>query len=144
MKKTKLAAAILLVLGVLVILTPTTLFPACHGLIERADGGAGMPMRCHWTGLAEIGVGILIACAGLLNLLKKTGGPGVFAMGAACGVVGFLLPTKLIGICMMPTMACRSGMAPALYVLMALVLLVSLAGAWFSARERGEDVSHGR
>lgn len=135
MKKTKIAGGILILLGALLMLIPTLLFPGCEGLIERADGGASMPMRCHWTGLAEVGIGILILCAGLLSLAAKTGGAGVFAMATACGVVGVLLPIKLIGVCAMPTMACRSAMAPAIYVSCALVIVTGLVGALLAGQK---------
>lgn len=98
--------------GLLISVGPQTIFPLDP---PAADGTW---MRCHWTGQAEIGVGLLIAALGALLLLssKSETRLGLSAAVALAGVLAVLLPSALIGGCGMENMSCRNVAFPALYV----------------------------
>ena len=117
-------------LGLLISLVPARIFPPCTKLVETVAGGA-VPMKCFWSGQAEIGIGLLVLCGGVLLMLFKQ--PlvrmGIGMMTALTGVLGILIPTVFIGGCEMETMPCRIATFPALVLLNSLVVLVSLAAA---------------
>jgi hypothetical protein len=118
------------VLGLLIALVPAFIFPTCTTLVETAAGGA-MPMKCLWSGRAEIGVGLLILCGGALLIVFKA--PliriGISIMTALAGFLGLLIPALLIGGCGMATMTCRMTTFPALYVLTVLTMAACAANA---------------
>ena len=67
MKPPVLFGLLLIVLGALMALVPQFVFPLCETTLETAFGGV-LPMRCHWTGQAEIGVGFLQYLAGIIQI----------------------------------------------------------------------------
>ncbi|MBN7773242.1 DUF4418 family protein [Clostridium aminobutyricum] len=130
MKGRLLSGITVAVLGAMIILVPVCIFPTCSGVIETAAGGT-VPMKCFWSGRAEIGIGLLILCSGILFILVKS--PliriGVSIMTALSGFVGILIPTLLIGGCEMMTMSCRMTSFPAVIVLSVLTIVVSIANS---------------
>jgi hypothetical protein len=132
MKNRLLSGITVAVLGLLIALVPVCIFPACTKLIETAAGGA-VPMKCFWSGRAEIGIGLLILCGGVLLAVFRS--PltriGVSAMTALAGVLGLLVPTLLIGGCEMPTMTCRMTTFPAVIVLSILTVAVCTANVLY-------------
>jgi hypothetical protein len=109
MKKTIIFAAIIIALGLLIALGPQFLFKVC------AHGDDGYP-RCHWSGQAEIGLGLLIAALGACMVVfpdPKTHlglSIGVFM----AGTIALCIPHALIGGCGMMAMQCRKVAFPAL------------------------------
>ena len=88
----------------------------------------GSWMTCHWAGQAEKGTAGLLLALTLLHLIPgraemKTGLD--LAQIGVC-VLTLLLPGRLIGLCMMHDMRCRSVMTPAVTVFAVLVIAVSL------------------
>lgn len=130
MKNRLLSGIVIAVLGLLSSLVPVCIFPPCTKLIETASGGT-TPMKCFWSGRAEIGIGLLILCGGVLLIVFKS--PltrlGISLMTALTGVLGLLVPTLLIGGCGMATMPCRLTTFPALYVLAVLTVAACAANA---------------
>jgi hypothetical protein len=138
MKNRLLSGAAVAILGLLVTLTPVCIFPACTKVIELAGGGTA-PMKCFWSGQAEIGAGLLILCGGLLLILCKPAHVrlGISIMTALAGGLGILIPTLLIGGCEMETMTCRMTTIPALVLFNALTAAVCTGNAaWLGARDR--------
>jgi hypothetical protein len=137
MKNRLLSGIAAAVFGLLISLVPVCIFPACKKVIETAAGGT-VPMKCFWSGQAEIGIGILILCGGLLLILLKS--PhiriGISVMVALAGVLALLVPIALIGGCEMDTMACRMTTFPALTVLSVLTAATCAANAVYL---RGRD-----
>ncbi|MDR1616108.1 MAG: DUF4418 family protein [Syntrophomonadaceae bacterium] len=99
--------------GLLVSLGPQFIFKLCP---PTADGRF---MRCHWTGQAEIGMGLLIVLLGLGLVLFPSYeirlGLSISVI-LAC-IVALLFPSVLIGGCEAETMACRVVTFPALTVI---------------------------
>ena len=130
MRNRLLSGIAIAVFGLLIVLVPVCIFPTCAKLVETASGGT-TPMKCFWSGRAEIGIGLLILCGGVLLTVFKS--PltriGVSVMTALTGFLGLLVPALLIGGCGMATMACRIATFPALYVLTALTMAASAANA---------------
>ncbi|SHI03137.1 protein of unknown function [Sporobacter termitidis DSM 10068] len=136
MKNRLLSGIAVAVFGLLLALVPVCIFPACAKVIETAAGGT-VPMKCFWSGQAEIGVGLLILCGGVLLIVFKS--PltriGVSVMTALAGVLGLLVPTLLIGGCEMSTMACRMTTFPAAVVLSILTVAACAANAHYLWRQ---------
>ncbi|MEW6622164.1 MAG: DUF4418 family protein [Bacillota bacterium] len=116
-----------MLIGILIIFTPFHLAPVCQGLLELTNGKM-VPMRCHYTGQAEVYLGILIVFTALLLFLSKSYAvkKSLALILVALGIVVILLPTKLgIGVCMSP-MECHTT-AKFLYTLGALLIINGLA-----------------
>lgn len=137
MKNRLLSGIAVAVFGLLTMLVPVCIFPACSKMIETAAGST-VPMRCFWSGQAEIGIGVLILCGGLLLILFRS--PlvriGISVMTALAGVLALLTPTVLIGGCEMDTMACRMTTFPALIVLGVLTAAVCFANAAYLSKKK--------
>ncbi|AGA67720.1 hypothetical protein Desdi_0160 [Desulfitobacterium dichloroeliminans LMG P-21439] len=105
------------VLGILIALTPFQLVPVCQRLLELTSGKM-VHMRCHYTGQAEIFLGILITLVSLIYFFNKSL-PAQKSLGGVLvllGIAVIILPTNLgIGVCMNP-MECHTT-AKLLYVL---------------------------
>ena len=102
-------------LGLLVVFTP------CG---PKEDGGW---MSCHWAGQALKGLAAAMLLIELLHLLP---GRAELKMGLdlallPLSLLSLLLPGRLIGLCMMASMHCRSVMAPAVTVFSVLILLIA-------------------
>jgi len=110
---TYLAVAVLLIVG------PETIFKVCE-VGEK-------PMLCHWSTRAEIGVASVLIVVAILYFLTKTIREKVFItiVAIALGIVAILIPSTLIGGCSMKTMACQSITFPAIYVISALLIIIS-------------------
>ena len=78
--------------------------------------GKTVPMKCHWTGVAELATALPLAAVGVMMVTTKRRGnlTNLSVMGVVLGAVAIALPTKLIGVCAMPTMLCHSVMSPGL------------------------------
>lgn len=138
MKNRLISGIAVAVLGLLVALVPVCIFPACAKVIETAAGGT-VPMKCFWSGQAEIGIGLLILCGGVLLAVFKSSHIriGISIMTALTGILGILVPTLLIGGCEMETMTCRMTTIPALVVFNVLTAAVCLINAvWLRKRSK--------
>ena len=125
----KVAATAIAILAVLIAVVP--MFSDCSAagrMLTLADGRE-IPMKCHWTGRAELGLGLPLLGLGLLMGFsnRKESRRSLGLLGIALGVVVILLPTALIGVCANPEMHCHSIMQPALILMGVLVVGTSLA-----------------
>ena len=121
-----------LVIGVAPLLTDCT----AHGRSLTTDTGKSIPMKCHWTALAEIGVAVPLALIGLFNITSKRKETlqTLSVIGLALGVMTILFPTVLIGVCVNPDMPCRMIELPTLILSGILVIVASLIGLGSSRR----------
>jgi hypothetical protein len=126
---------VIVLLGLFVVLVPAVIFPTCETQIETAAGGT-VPMRCFWSGRAEIGIGALIAASGLLMLAFRPAlvRAGIAVATALLGVLGILIPTVLIGGCESPMMDCNTTTFPAVIVANSLIVVVCVITALVLAR----------
>lgn len=132
MKNKPTMGIITIVLGILVALIPTVLFPVCTDMIELMNGKT-LFMKCHWTAMAELVMGILIVMAGILliSFKKPETRLALSIMVFLFGLVALLFTTVVIGMCMTATMACRVGTEPALIVVSALTMAAGIGSIFY-------------
>ena len=127
----KVAAISLIILAVLIAIIP--IFSDCQaaGRMITLANGKEIPMKCHWTGRAELGLALPLLTVGLTMLFsrRRESFRNLGLVGISLGIVTILLPTVLIGVCGMPDMPCHSIMEPALILMGVLVAGISLAVA---------------
>ena len=115
----KVAATSLIILAVLIAIVP--IFSDCvsAGRMLTLDNGREIPMKCHWTGRAELGLGLPLLTVGLTLFFsrRRESYRTLGLVGISLGIVTILLPTALIGVCGMPDMPCHSIMQPALILM---------------------------
>lgn len=105
--------------GLLVSLGPKTIFRLCEA---KPDGSW---MKCHWTGEAEFGIGLLIFVLGVLILTfaSKQTRLGLSIAVALEGMLVLAFPAVLIGGCAMENMDCRRITFPAIIVIGTLIVI---------------------
>jgi hypothetical protein len=124
----KVAAAIVVLLAIAIGVVP--MFTDCQSAgraLTLADGRQ-IPMKCHWTGRAELGLSLPLLALGIMMGFsqRKEARRTLGVAGTTLGAVAILLPTELIGVCMNPDMPCVSTMKPALILMGALVIGISV------------------
>jgi uncharacterized membrane protein YkvI len=124
----KVAGAAIIVLAIALAVVP--MFTDCQsaGRSLTLENGRQIPMKCHWTGQAELGLGLPLVAIGLVMIFSrsKESRRVLGITGMSLGGVAILLPTMLIGVCMNPDMPCVSIMKPAEVLAGTLVIGVSL------------------
>ena len=136
----KIAALAMVTLAVLIGVVPYFTDCEAHGRHMTMANGMEVPMKCHWTGLAELATAAPLVVVGALMATSKqreslrNGG----LIAAAVGIFVILLPTTLIGVCSNPDMTCNSTMKPALILMGVLVLAIGLGGAAYVLRRKNE------
>ena len=122
MKRISVPACVVLALGLVVAVGSVTFLGPC----VHEDGSFG---SCHWAGQALRGIAALALALSLLHLIpapnQRKIGLDLALMGTA--LLALCVPGRLIGLCMMADMRCRSVMTPAVTVLSVLLIAVSLA-----------------
>lgn len=120
MKNRVIVSIIYIVLGILVALVPTVLFPTCDA--------TEMKMACYYTKQAEVGLGVLVAVLGIVALLSKNAdvrrGLSIAVLGIAGLVVAY--PLYLTGLCKMSDMMCRLRTLPALILISVVIGVVAI------------------
>ncbi len=99
--------------GLLISMGPKLIFKLCEA---DPDGSWA---KCHWTGQAELGIGLFIIVLGLFLLIfsSKQTRLGLCIAIALAGILALLFPTVLIGGCAMKDMACQRVSFPALIII---------------------------
>ena len=121
--KTKIWSLLLLLLAAAAAVGSVTFLGPC----VHADGSEA---PCAAAGKAVLADGIVLAALALLLLFVKApkARTVLFILAAAAALAGILLPGTLLPICKMDTMHCRMVMRPAMIILFALSLLLSVCG----------------
>lgn len=118
---------IAITLGTLVALIPKVIFPVCTNKFELTNGKT-LFMKCHFTAMAELLVGILIVFDGILimGFKKHETRIALSVMLFLLGFTALLIPTVVIGMCETATMKCRVGTEPALIVISVITIIVGI------------------
>ena len=94
-------------------------------------------MACHWAEEALKAASVLLSALCAVHLLTPDGRLKAGADPALAGIAVFLMlvPGKIISLCGMPGMACRSKTQPAALIFGAVLLLLALADLfWYLTR----------
>lgn len=127
----------LIVLAIAIAVVPTFTDCQSQGQSVTTASGKQIPMKCHWTGIAEIGMAVPLAVVGgmmTLNQRRKDNLRNLAVIGVVLGALAISFPAGLIGVCPTPTMICHTTMSPVLITLGSLTIVGSL-GALVSTRK---------
>lgn len=124
----KVMGGTIVLLALVIAIVP--IFTDCQsqGRSLTTKDGKSVAMKCHWTGIAEIGIAIPLGLTGLFNLRKqrKDTTRTLSVMGMAAGALAILFPTVLIGVCANPDMICNLVMRPTLIAAGTLAIAASI------------------
>ncbi len=125
----KFLGVALVILALAIAIVPS--FTDCQSQ-DRAlttTNGKTVLMKCHWTGIAEIGVAVPLLAVGVLMAADRRKGNlrNLGIIGVLLGGLAIAFPVGLIGVCQTPTMICHAVMRPALMVLGSSVVIGSFA-----------------
>jgi hypothetical protein len=132
----RIIGAILILLALVIAIVP--MFTDCQsqGKALTLESGKQVPMKCHWSGSAELALAIPLLALGILDITNTSAVAhrNLSILGVVLGVVICLVPTVLIGVCADPDMLCNSVMRPILLLAGILVVVVNLVGLRLSSR----------
>lgn len=94
-------------------------------LLETAKG-AKVPMRCHWSEQAFIGVSGLVGLMGVAMLFFKEAGRGLSLAAAGAGLLMIVNITYLIPTCATDSMICNTSFKPGALLIAGLITLAGL------------------
>ncbi len=125
----KVAGIVIVVLALVVGIVPQFTDCQSQGRSLALANGSAVPMKCHWTAMAALGMAIpLLALGGVMALSRRKETQRALSMlGVAMGAVVALLPTALIGVCANAMMLCNNIMQPTLLLSGILIGATSLA-----------------
>lgn len=134
MKKNIMFEVIVLVLGVVLMLTPTMIAPTCGPMPD------GKFMKCHWMGQAVIGIGGVETGIGVMMLFvkKKSAKVGLAISNVLLGILAILITTVLIGGCMQPMMTCNTHTKPMVLLVSGIFIVVNAFFVWKNKEELSE------
>ena len=130
----KTMGILMIVLALVIAIVPITTDCLAHGRMLTTAEGMQVPMKCHWTAIAEIGMAIPLALVGLFNFTSKRKETfrtlNLIGLGLGALVISF--PTFLIGVCANKMMPCHMIELPTLIMSGILVMGASLVTLWTS------------
>jgi hypothetical protein len=137
-KLMKATAVVIVLLAVVVGVVPQFTDCQFQGRAIELPNGKSLPMKCHWTARAAIGLAIpLLLCgAGMLFSHRKETWRQLARMAIVLGLMVVLLPTVLIGVCAKPDMVCHAVMRPVLTLTGSLVAAVGGVGFLLASRAK--------
>jgi hypothetical protein len=124
----KAMGILLIVLALVIAIVPVFTDCLANGRSLTTADGRSVPMKCHWTAIAEIGLAVPLALVGLFNLTskRKETFSTLNVIGVALGALVVLFPTVLIGVCANAMMPCNMIEKPTLILSGILIVGASL------------------
>jgi hypothetical protein len=124
----KTMGSLLIVLALVIAIVPIFTDCLANGRALTTDTGMKVPMKCHWTAIAEIGMAIPLALVGLFNFTSKRKETfrTLNLIGLGLGALVIAFPTVLIGVCANKAMPCNLIELPTLILSGILVMGASL------------------
>ncbi len=124
----KVTGIVIIVLALVVGIAPLLLDCQAQGRSLTTTDGKTVPMKCHWSAVAEAAMAIPLGLAGIFNLTgkRKESRRSQGLMSMVLGALVILIPTALIGVCANPMMLCNMIMRPLLILTGTLIAAVGL------------------
>jgi hypothetical protein len=136
----KVLGVILIVLAIASAVIP--MFSDCEsqGLEITLANGTTIPMKCHWSGIAELATAIPLAAIGVMMVIahRKESLTYLSIFGIVVAGVMVAIPNWMIGVCATPTHTCVTVMRPLLTVFSSLAVAASIVGLLMSQRIKEE------
>jgi hypothetical protein len=134
----KVLGIVLVALAIAIAVVPTFTDCQSQGLQITMANGKTTPMKCHWTGIGELGMAIPVAGLGAMMVASRRKETLTYLSLTGIIVAGVMLalPNGLIGVCATPTHTCVTLMKPALNGLGSIVALGSIAGLVLARRNK--------
>src|SRR5512139_1939953 len=134
----KIAAAIIVMLALVIGILPQFTDCQSQGRALALQNGKTVPMKCHWTAIAEIGMAVpLVGVGTVMGVSKRKESRRIIAgFGMLLGAFVILLPTRLIGVCASADMLCNSIMKPTLILSGIVIIAISIVSLIMSERQR--------
>jgi len=128
----------LVVLAIAIAVVPHFTDCQAHGSLITLANGSKIPMKCHWTGIAEIGAAVPLAAVGvgMVFTRRKETLVTLGVIGIAAAAMALAFPNALIGTCQMVSHPCNTEMKPALNGLGSLALVTAVGGLVLSLRSK--------
>jgi hypothetical protein len=137
----KIFGIFLIVLSLVLGIVP--LFTDClsQGRSLTTTTGMTVPMKCHWSAIAEMVLAVPLGLIGLLTITSKKNEThrALGVSGGALSVLAILIPTSLIGVCANPAMMCNMVMRPTIILTGSIALAASLAVFFTSMKMDNQD-----
>ena len=134
----KIIGLVVVVLAVALVVVP--MFTDCQSQGKQITlaNGKQISMKCHWTGVAEIGVAVPLFLVGIMMVVSRRRSNLVMPsiLGITLGGLAMAFPGGLIGVCQTPTMTCVTAMKPALLSLGGMAAVLSLVGLVLSVKTK--------
>jgi len=126
----------LVVLALAIAIVPVFTDCQSQGKSLTTTTGKAVPMKCHWNGIAEVGIAVPLLAVGAMMTLnrRKNNLMTLGVLGIVLGGMAIAFPNGLIGVCTTPTMICHTVMKPSLTVFGSLAIVGSL-GAMVLSRK---------
>jgi hypothetical protein len=135
----KIMGGLLIVLGLVIAIVPVFTDCLSQGKQLTTTAGALVPMKCHWTAMASIGVGLMLGLVGIFSLFSKRNETfrALSGVGGVSGALAIAFPTVLIGVCANPMMYCNMIEKPTL-ILSGIVAIAASAVIFGVSRKNVE------
>lgn len=136
----KVLGVALIILAIASAVVP--MFTDCEsqGLEITLANGKTVPMKCHWSGVAELATAIPLAAIGVMMVVAKRKETLTYLSIFGIVVAGVMvaIPNWIIGVCATPTHTCVTIMRPLLTVFSSLAVAASIVGLIVSQRTKEE------
>ena len=133
----KVIAVILVVMALVIGIVPQFTDCQSQGKAITLANGKTIPMKCHWTAIAEIVVAVPLGAIGALLFVSKRKETKLVLsiLAAVLGLFALLIPTVLIGVCS-SGMLCEIVMSPLLVLCGILAMVASVIALLLTIRQR--------